>query len=190
MPCTLDQAFGGFHEIKVKKKNKKNKGNQEILYPGNIKSIDDNFGQTSRGIAPFDGTIFNYGNEYYPVGELKNFEEFNKYSHTSRVLGPQEEVQEMLEKPETKKVIVQQQLKPNKIQERNQDEEHLRTITDEEYAEYIKLKQERHHMIHNRPLEGFDNVNDDFNDVLLFGIMGIFFLLLIDYIYKMGKRSY
>ena len=39
-------------------------------------------------------------------------------------------------------------------------------------------------------IEGFGNVNDEFNDVLLFGLTGIFFLILIDYIYKLGKNSY
>ena len=38
--------------------------------------------------------------------------------------------------------------------------------------------------------EGFANVNDDFNDVLLFGLLGIFFLIFTDYIYKLGRKSY
>ena len=38
--------------------------------------------------------------------------------------------------------------------------------------------------------EGFANINDDFNDVLLFGLMGIFFLIFTDYIYKLGRKSY
>jgi hypothetical protein len=42
----------------------------------------------------------------------------------------------------------------------------------------------------NNNNEGFANVNDDFNDVLLFGLLGIFFLLFTDYIYKLGRKSY
>ena len=38
--------------------------------------------------------------------------------------------------------------------------------------------------------EGFANVNDDFNDVLLFGLLGFFFLMIIDYVYKLGRKSY
>ena len=37
-------------------------------------------------------------------------------------------------------------------------------------------------------MEGFSNVNDDFNDVLLFGLMGNFLLIFTDYIYKLGKK--
>ena len=42
----------------------------------------------------------------------------------------------------------------------------------------------------NNMNEGFANINDDFNDVLLFGLLGIFFLVFIDYIYKLGRKSY
>lgn len=38
--------------------------------------------------------------------------------------------------------------------------------------------------------ESFSNFNDDFNDVLLFGLLGIFFLIFTDYIYKLGRKSY
>ena len=38
--------------------------------------------------------------------------------------------------------------------------------------------------------EGFSNINDDFNDVLLFGLLGIFFLIFTDYVYKLGRKSY
>ena len=39
-------------------------------------------------------------------------------------------------------------------------------------------------------VEGLSTVNDDFNDVLLFGLLGIFFLIFTDYIYKLGRKSY
>ena len=48
-------------------------------------------------------------------------------------------------------------------------------------------------MMHTRDingLESFGNMSDDFNDVLLFGLLGIFFLLIIDYIYKLGRKAY
>ena len=38
--------------------------------------------------------------------------------------------------------------------------------------------------------ESFSNINDDFNDVLLFGLLGIFFLIFTDYVYKLGRKSY
>ena len=44
-------------------------------------------------------------------------------------------------------------------------------------------------------IEGFSNnnisyVGDQLNELLLFGLMGIFILLLFDYIYKLGKKSF
>lgn len=38
--------------------------------------------------------------------------------------------------------------------------------------------------------EPFSNFNDDFNDVLLFALLGFFYLIFTDYVYKLGKRSY
>ena len=44
-------------------------------------------------------------------------------------------------------------------------------------------------------IEGFTNNNisydgDQLNELLLFGLMGIFILLLFDYIYKLGKKTF
>ena len=39
-------------------------------------------------------------------------------------------------------------------------------------------------------VEGFDTINDNFNDVILFALTGIFFIIFTDYIYKLGKKSY
>ncbi|MBD23920.1 MAG: hypothetical protein CMG46_02800 [Candidatus Marinimicrobia bacterium] len=69
-------------------------------------------------------------------------------------------------------------------------------ITNEEYKELLRLKNEKHSAIINEQrnksqlIESFSNINDDFNDVLLFGLMGIFFLIFTDYIYKLGRKSY
>ena len=53
------------------------------------------------------------------------------------------------------------------------------------------------YLIYKRNIhEGFSNnndiqkINDGFNDVLLFALFGIFFLIFTDYIYKLGKKSY
>ena len=73
-------------------------------------------------------------------------------------------------------------------------------ISKEEYDAFQEFKafrsQQKNEMMNNqRDLsqtnnEGFANVNDDFNDVLLFGLLGIFFLIFTDYIYKLGRKSY
>ena len=39
-------------------------------------------------------------------------------------------------------------------------------------------------------IEAFGNIKDDFNEVLLFALLGIFFIIFTDYIYKLGKKSY
>jgi len=73
-------------------------------------------------------------------------------------------------------------------------------ISKEEYDAFQEFKafrsQQKNEMMNKqRDLsqtnnEGFANVNDDFNDVLLFGLLGIFFLIFTDYIYKLGRKSY
>jgi hypothetical protein len=74
-------------------------------------------------------------------------------------------------------------------------------ITEEEYKEfqeYRKFKSQQKQAMLNEQYEksqdisneGFANINDDFNDVLLFALLGIFFLLFTDYIYKLGRKSY
>ena len=73
MVCSLDQAFGGIEQIKIKKKSKKNKLKQDIVYPQEITAIDRNFDEEAHGIAPFDGSEFDYPGTYYPVSREKNF---------------------------------------------------------------------------------------------------------------------
>ena len=43
---------------------------------------------------------------------------------------------------------------------------------------------------HRNVIEQFSNMNDDFNDIILFALTGIFFIIFTDYIYKLGKKSY
>ena len=69
-------------------------------------------------------------------------------------------------------------------------------ISRKEYIDFKKFQGQQHtQFINNQKeksqlIESFSNINDDFNDVLLFGLMGIFFLIFTDYIYKLGKKSY
>ena len=58
---------------------------------------------------------------------------------------------------------------------------------------YEKYHNERYLKIGGDPQnikESFSNFNDDFNDVLLFALLGFFYLIFTDYVYKLGKRSY
>lgn len=66
-------------------------------------------------------------------------------------------------------------------------------ISQNEYNELLnyrnQINQKQYELSQNLT-EGFTNINDDFNDLLLFALLGIFFLIFTDYIYKMGKKSY
>ena len=72
-------------------------------------------------------------------------------------------------------------------------------ISEEDYRmlqEYKLIKEQKDKAIITEQIaksqnsEGFSNVNDDFNDVLLFGLLGVFFLIFTDYVYKLGRKSY
>uniref|UniRef100_A0A6C0L3Z1 Uncharacterized protein n=1 Tax=viral metagenome TaxID=1070528 RepID=A0A6C0L3Z1_9ZZZZ len=80
-------------------------------------------------------------------------------------------------------------------EEKEETNNNVIQLTNEEYEAFKKYQLERYIQIREKGMqeqyrEGFSNVNDDFNDVLLFGLMGIFFLIFTDYVYKLGKRSY
>lgn len=85
--------------------------------------------------------------------------------------------------------ILQQQFKELKDYTR-----HL----EQEVAEYRKYIEERFNNINNQQfnvLEGFSNNNNsneskDINDIIVYLMTCIFVLLLVDYIFKMGKNSY
>ena len=199
MVCSLDQAFGGIEEIKIKKKkHKKNKQGQEIVYPQEIRAIDRNFDEEASGILPFDGTEFSYPGNYYPVSRPKNLQEYNSYPRKSKVLGAQEPLNEselltVQNSPPPKASPQNVELEPRQFQKIKQYRDNMKMITDEEYKEFKEFQKNRNQEMHTRNLNGmetFGNMSDDFNDVLLFGLMGIFFLLIIDYVYKLGKKSY
>ena len=88
--------------------------------------------------------------------------------------------------------ILQQQFKELKDYTRHLEQEV------EEYRKYIE---ERFNNINNQQfnvLEGFSNNNNnnnsneskDMNDIIVYLMTCIFVLLLVDYIFKMGKNSY
>ena len=61
-------------------------------------------------------------------------------------------------------------------------------ISNDEYQKYKEYQRERYNK--DKLVEGFDSINDNFNDVILFALTGIFFIIFTDYIYKLGKKSY
>ena len=89
---------------------------------------------------------------------------------------------------ETGQNILEQQFKELKDYTRHLEKEV------EEYRKYIE---ERFNNINNQQfnvLEGFSNDNSnnskDINDILVYLMTCVFVLLLVDYIFKMGKNSY
>jgi len=67
----------------------------------------------------------------------------------------------------------------------NEVNDNIVKISNEEYRKFKDYQESRH-----KNIEGFGMVNDNFNDIILFGLTGVFFLIFIDYIYKLGKKSY
>ena len=66
---------------------------------------------------------------------------------------------------------------------------------EKEVDEYKKYIEERFNDINNQQfhvVEGFGNASDskDLNDIIIYLMTCIFVLLLVDYIFKMGKNSY
>ena len=199
MVCSLDHAFGGIEQIKIKKKSKKNKLKQDIVYPQEITAIDRNFDEEAHGIAPFDGSEFDYPGTYYPVSRGKNFKELNTYPKESKVLGAQEELpdSELLtiqNNPQPSAPVQNVELEPQQFKKIKRYRDNMKEISNKEYAEFKEFQAQRNKAMHTRQLNGmeepFGNMSDDFNDVLLFGLLGIFFLMIIDYVYKLGKKAY
>ena len=95
-------------------------------------------------------------------------------------------------KKEEKEIIKKiQHLKQDEYDDGDKNKEYRRLLNNKDYQDYLNYQKNRANYVNNiQTVEGFTNINDDFNDVLLFGLLGIFFLIFTDYIYKLGKRSY
>ena len=96
------------------------------------------------------------------------------------------------EKKKEKKMIQKiEHLKEEEYNDGEKNNEYRRLLNDKDYQDYLNYQRNRANYINNvQQVEGFSNINDNFNDVLLFGLLGIFFLIFTDYIYKLGKKSY
>lgn len=96
------------------------------------------------------------------------------------------------EKKKEKKMMQKiEHLKEEEYNHGEKNKEYRRLLHDKDYQDYLNYQRNRANYINNvQQVEGFSNINDNFNDVLLFGLLGIFFLIFTDYIYKLGKKSY
>ena len=208
----LTEVYGA-DSIKVKKKNKKKRElrylpeNKEYLYPDQLSKIDhfDKSFHENSNIMPY-GDQGNYSNININ-NDVEEHERYAQYKHTSeRSPKPVQEEkneptpqrEERVTPPTEKKNI------PDKIYEEPPKQwvwDKGVQIPQQEYKEFQQFKQfkaEQHAKIINQqrkksqesPGEGFANINDEFNDVLLFGLLGIFFLIFTDYVYNLGRKSY
>ena len=167
MPAPLDQAFGGFNEIQVKKKKRSKK---DIIYPQELQALTDS------NILP------NETESFFPV------QQFQKSPHQVK----EDQLRKKQEELDKREMWIQQQVQQCPRQRKQTYPERL-VISDEEWVAFQEYQKKRYNKALQRPInsvEGFANINDDFNDVLLFGLLGIFFLIFTDYIYKLGKKSY
>ena len=129
-----------------------------------------------RGNIEFDKSYNSMANDI--DGYIEDEEIFSEISQRNR-----KEEKKVMEKIE--------HLKQEEYKDDDKNKEYRRLLNNKDYQDYLNYQKNRANYINNiQTVEGFSNINDDFNDVLLFGLLGIFFLIFTDYIYKLGKRSY
>ena len=173
--CPLDQAFlsNGETTTIVKKKKKKDRERKDIIYENELKPVNDfsaaenDFSQVKQrlqSLSPYDDT-------YSP------YEQINRGQQRQ---GQQEPVRQ--EPVRQRQQVIQRP--PEEIKEQRD----MIQISNEEYRKYKDYQQQRYNG--GKMVEGFDSINDNFNDIILFALTGIFFIIFTDYIYKLGKKSY
>ena len=163
--CPLDEAFNiDLQNVKIKKKKKdKLKG---LITPEQLKPYDYN-----ENVAKQEET---FSDVKQRIQEIKAFDseltEFYPVRQQERVIRRPEPVplKELKESPKEKEDFVR--------------------ISNEDYKRYKEYQQGRYS--DNKIVEGFDRINDNFNDIILFALTGVFFIIFTDYIYKLGKKSY
>lgn len=143
------------------KKEKKKKNKKE----NKDIDIDRNF-KNSGMIRPNDED----DSLFYPVNK-------NYYNQERKIFNQEE----------NNKSIIQE----NNVYDSGENSEYNRLLTNKDYQDYLEFQRNRHNYIHQKDIvETFSTVNDNFNDVLIFALFGMIFLIFTDYIYKLGKKSY
>ena len=162
--CPLDVAFNiDLPNVKIKKKKKdKLKG---LITPEQLKPLDNNNDNFVKQEETFSDVK-------QRINEIKAFDtEFSGFF-------PVREQERVIRRP------VPVSNEENILKEK---EDFVR-ISNEDYKKYKEYQQGRYSG--NQIVEGFDRINDNFNDIILFALTGVFFIIFTDYIYKLGKKSY
>tara|TARA_Y100000590_G_scaffold425594_1_gene533764 strand:+ start:11731 stop:12393 length:663 start_codon:yes stop_codon:yes gene_type:complete len=212
----LTEVYGS-DSIKVKKKDKRKKElrylpeNKGYLYPEQLEKVelfDKHFHEKSN-IMPF-GT--HSEDNYSPIDQEKKtqgthfpYDSYTLDGHRKPSPPTVKEEPPTLEPPPPQPIPPTEKGEvPSKVYE--QPPKHWAwdkgvKISHQEYKEFqdfkkfkanqqIEIIQQQREKSQEATKESFSNINDDFNDVLLFGLLGIFFLIFTDYVYKLGRKSY
>ena len=164
--CPLDEAFNvDLQNVKIKKKKKdKLKG---LITPEQLKPLDYNENVIKQEEI--------FSDVKQRINEIKAFDtEFSEYY-------PVREQERVIRRPEPVPVKALQS-----VQELPKED--FVRISNEDYKKYKEYQRGRYS--DNQIIEGFDRINDNFNDIILFALTGVFFIIFTDYIYKLGKKSY
>jgi|TARA_B110000503_G_scaffold65680_2_gene103135 hypothetical protein len=163
--CLLDEAFGEIKTHKEKKKRKKTPS-PPALEGGSMQRAGVDFDSSYTSMAP----------------EIDGFVEEEELFY---------EIEKPVKKTEKRMMEKIEHLKREEYDDDDKNKEYRRLLNNKDYQDYLNYQRNRANYINNiQTVEGFSNINDNFNDVLLFGLLGIFFLIFTDYIYKLGKKSY
>ena len=162
--CPLDEAFNvDLQNVKIKRKKKdKLKG---LISPEQLKPFDYN-----ENVAKQEET---FSDVKQRIQEIKAFD-----SEFSEFYPVREQERVIRRRPEPLK----------ELKELPKEKEDFVRISNEDYKKYKEYQQGRYS--DNQIIEGFDRINDNFNDIILFALTGVFFIIFTDYIYKLGKKSY
>jgi len=175
--CTLEEAWGS--DFKKKKKTKKEKyyekrGKQQV-----IESIDPQI------LVPETHRPFNYRKtiSHQPIGDNSTIQGYD-LSFDSYVSPYQKYTRKQIE--DTNEQIIASQID-------NSTQDHSSLIRDIEkpVEQFIQITKQEYDKLKENVIEGFNNQSDEqFNQLLLYIFTGIFYLLMLDMMYHLGKRSY
>ena len=162
--CPLDEAFNiDLQNVKIKRKKKdKLKG---LISPEQLKPLDYN-----ENVAKQEEK---FSDVKQRIQEIKAFD-----SEFSEFYPVREQERFIRRRPEPLK----------ELKELPKEKEDFVRISNEDYKKYKEYQRGRYS--DNKIVEGFDSINDNFNDIILFALTGVFFIIFTDYIYKLGKKSY
>jgi len=179
--CTLEEAWGP--DFRKKKKSKKDKRLEKDEQKMLDESIDPQI------LIPPSTNLADARYKYKqsePMTDnslIQGYDGYNVSPYQTYTKNPVERTNETV--LANNKILEQHGMMANSISNpvSNQLSGPVNNIIQISKGEYDNLK--------NRVVEGFANTTDDqFNQLLLYIITGIFYLLMLDTMYQLGKKSY